>query len=143
MFLPTVSAYYISGTSIITHACIFTTGVTVCALIIAHDLPLGVLLKLKTLLSYSLFGIIIIHITSRVINLIFATNMLSQFVQYATPYIGILVFSMCISYGMHQAIFMYYKHTPDHLECSVKFCIEFLGILLWMMEIIYQFQKIN
>lgn len=135
MFLPTISMYYILNPSIMLHSCIYTVGVVLGAIVIANELPLVSLLKLKTLLSYSLFGIIIIHITSRVTDL--------NFVQYVTPYIGILIFSLCVAYGVHQAILMYYKHTPDHLECSVKFCIEFLGILLWMMEIIYQFQKIN
>lgn len=69
-------------------------------------------------------------------TLIFGPNIFSIFTHSIDLYAGIPLFAGFIAYDTHKTIEMYNDRDPDHLGCSLQLYLDFINILIRMVEII-------
>ncbi len=79
----------------------------------------------------SLIGIQLIGIGS---NLLFGPNSFSLMVHNVDVYGGIALFTFMSIYDAHVARAMYIKGEPDHLGCATSVYLDFMNILIRVME---------
>lgn len=79
----------------------------------------------------SLIGIQFIGLGS---SLVFGQNTFSMMLHNVDIYGGICLFTLMSSYDAHMAREMYLKGEPDHLGCATSVYLDFMNLLLRIME---------
>ena len=89
---------------------------------------------------YSLVGL---GLTSIASLLIFGPNPFASLMMRVDTYGGLLLFVGLSIYDSHKAIKMYKENQPDHIICAVTLYLDFMNILIRVMEIMKDVKKIN
>jgi FtsH-binding integral membrane protein len=82
-------------------------------------------------------------LTSIVMYSLFGPNMFTTIGHSIDLYLGIPLFAGFVAYDTHVAIEMYKQKDPDHLGCSTSMYLDFMNILVRMIEIMSKFKKNN
>ena len=96
--------------------------------------PKGSLLSLEAPLMAGLIGLVSIGLVGLASHIIFGPNIFSLALHSIDTYGGILLFTGLTAYNTHKSIDMYEKGDPDHLGCAVQFYLDFMNILIRIME---------
>jgi len=88
-----------------------------------------------------LWGIIGCGLTGIGSTLLFGPNIFSAFMHSIDLYAGIPLFAGFVAYDTHKAIELYNQKDPDHLGCSLNLYLDFMNILVRMIEIMAKLQK--
>jgi FtsH-binding integral membrane protein len=92
-------------------------------------------------LHSGVFALVGCGFTGLASTLIFGENTFSIFLHSINVYAGIPIFAGLIAFNTHKAIKMYKNKDPDHLVCSVELYLDFMNILIRIIEIMQKFQK--
>lgn len=94
-------------------------------------------------LTGGLLSLIGCGLTAIVTNAIIGPNIFSTMLHSIDLYVGIPLFAGFVAYDTHVAIEMYKRGDPDHLGCSANMYLDFMNILVRMIEIMSKFKKNN
>jgi len=97
--------------------------------------PKGSLLSWHASLMRGLSGLIGIQLIGLGSYLILGPNILSMSLHSIDTYGGLVLFTGMVAYDTHKAIEMYEQRDPDHLGCAINFYLDFINILIRIMEI--------
>lgn len=107
----------------------------------AYYKPNKSLLRYQAPLMGALTGFVGMGLLSIGSTLLLGPNMFSNIWLNVDMYGGILLFSGMTAYDTHKAIEMYESKKPDHLGCAVDFYLDFMNILIRVMEIMAKAKK--
>lgn len=92
-------------------------------------------------LSGGLLGLIGCGVTGLISVMIFGPNSLFSALHTIDLYFGIPLFAGFIAYDTHMAIRMYKSGNPDHIGCSTQLYLDFINILIRIIEIMAKAKK--
>jgi len=92
-------------------------------------------------LTGGLLSLIGCGLTAIVTNAIIGPNVFSSMLHSIDLYVGIPLFAGFVAYDTHVAIEMYKNKDPDHLGCSANMYLDFMNILVRMIELMSKFKK--
>ena len=82
-----------------------------------------------------LFGLVGCGLSGIVSTLVFGPNIFGEMMHSIQLYSGLPLFTGLIAYDTHMAIEMYKDKNPDHLGCSLQLYLDFVNVLVRMIEI--------
>jgi FtsH-binding integral membrane protein len=104
--------------------------------------PEGALLSWQAPLMGGLIGLIGVSLTGLLSGMIFGPQCLAfQMLHSVDTYGGILLFTGFTAYDTHKAIERYKKGDPDHLGCATELYLDFMNLLVRIMEVMAKAQK--
>lgn len=103
----------------------------------------GSLLVWQAPLMGGLVGLIGIGLVSIGTQLVIGPNIFSSALHSIDTYGGLVLFMGITAYDTHKAIDRYENKDPDHLGCSVELYLDFVNILIRIMEIMAKLQNKN
>lgn len=115
--------------SVLMTGCIFGGSI-----LYANLRPKGSLLRWEAPLMSSLLGFLGIGLIGFGSHLLFGPNIFSAGLHSINTYGGILLFTVFNAYNTQKSIKMYEEQDPDHLGCSIIFYLDFMNILIRVME---------
>ena len=111
------------------------------SIIAAKLCPSRSLLSWHTPLFGGLIGLIGLGIIGIGSNLILGPNPISQLLFTVDTYGGIVLFMGMTAYDTQKAIDRYENNKPDHLGCSVELYLDFMNIMIRIMNIMMSKEK--
>ena len=136
---PVVAFAHWSGTLI--PAMLSTSFIFGGAVHYAKTCKVGELDIWRSALHSGLWGILGCGLTGLGSTLLFGPNMFSAFIHSVDVYAGIPLFAGLVAYDTHLAIEMYQAKDPDHLGCSTGLYLDFVNILVRVIEIMVKTQE--
>ncbi len=88
-----------------------------------------------------LFGIVGCGLSGLGSLMLFGPNEFAATMHSIELYAGIPIFAGLIAYDTEMAIDMYDKRNPDHFECSLQLYLDFMNVLIKIIEIMTKFKK--
>lgn len=122
-------------------AMVCSTSIFTGAAYYAHTRKVGELSTWKTALHSGLYGLLGCSLFSLVSLVIYGPNQFSDISHLIDIYAGVPLFAGFIAYDTHKAIEMYSQKNPDHLGCSIHLYLDFMNILIRMIEILHKLKK--
>lgn len=120
---------------------LMTMGVFGGSILYAKFRPKGALLAWEAPLMGGLVGLVGMGLVGLGSQWMFGPNVFSMALHSIDTYGGLLLFTAITAYDTHKAIDMYEKKDPDHLGCSVNLYLDFMNILIRIMEIMAKAQQ--
>ena len=122
------------------------TGLSISTMIgaslFAYSRPNDSLLVYKAPLMGALTGLIGVSLSALVGSWAFGYNNLAiQILHNVDLYGGIMLFSALTAYDTHKAIDMYKRNDPDHLGVATDMYLNFMNILIRVMEVMIKIQQ--
>ena len=74
-------------------------------------------------------------------QLIFGPTMFSMALHSIDTYAGIVLFTAMSAYDTHKSIEMYENKDPDHLGCAINLYLDFINLLIRIMEVMAKIKK--
>ncbi len=106
----------------------------------AYKKPNGSLLSWQAPLAGCVVGLIGMGLVGIGSHLIMGPNLLSSVLMSVEPYIGICIFSLLTASDTQKAIALYQEQNPDHLGCAANFYLNFINLLIRIIEILSKVQ---
>jgi len=101
----------------------------------------GSFLKYGPALTGGLLGLVGTSLVGLGSELIMGPNMFSALAHNVDLYMGIPLFTGFVAYDTHVAMERFARGDADHLGASVAFYLDFMNILIRVMEIVGKYQK--
>lgn len=122
------------------------TGLSISTMIgaslFAYSRPNDSLLIYKAPLMGALTGLFGVSLSALVGSWIFGYNNIAiQILHNVDLYGGIMLFSALTAYDTHKAIDMYKRNDPDHLGVATDMYLNFMNILIRVMEVMIKIQQ--
>lgn len=112
------------------------------ASIFAYSRPIDSLLVYKAPLMGALTGLVGVSLSALVGSWAFGYNNIAiQLLHNVDLYGGIMLFSALTAYDTHVAIDMYKRNDPDHLGVATDMYLNFMNILIRIMEVMAKIQQ--
>ncbi len=112
------------------------------ASLVAYSRPADSLLVYKAPLMGALTGLVGVSVSALVGGWIFGyNNLMIQLLHNVDLYGGIILFTGFTAYDTHRAIDMYKRNDPDHLGVSTDMYLNFMNLLIRIMEITAKTQQ--
>lgn len=99
------------------------------------------MMKWKAPLAIGLTALIGIQVVGLVSNLLLGNNMVSEMLHTIDVYGGIGLFTALSIYDSYIARKMYEKNQPDHLLCATTLYLDFMNLLMRIMEALERSQQ--
>jgi len=122
-------------TKVLIPSIFMTSMIFVGASVYARSCKTDSLLIMGPALYGGLFGLLGCGLIAVVSPIFFGPSNFAMMFHTIDLYAGIPLFTGFIAYDTHVAIAMYNKGNPDHLGCSAKLYLDFINILIRMIEI--------
>lgn len=130
-----------NATDVLLPAMVCSTSIFTGAAYYAHTRKVGELSAWKTALHSGLYGLLGCSLFSLGSIVIFGPNYFANIFHLIDIYAGVPLFACFIAYDTHKAIEMYQQKNPDHLDCSINLYLDFMNILVRMIEILNRLKK--
>jgi len=140
-FSPMVAIVNDIAPTILPASVLLTSCVFGGSLLYAKMRPKGALLAWEAPLMGGLLGLVGMGVVGLGSQLIFGPNLFSAALHSIDTYGGLILFTGMTAYDTHKAIDFYEKRDPDHLGMSVSFYLDFMNILIRIMEIMAKAQQ--
>ena len=102
----------------------------------AYSRPTDSLLILKAPLCGALTGLVGMQLVNLGSSYFFGYNGFNQVLHTLDIYGGLVLFSALTAYDTHVAINSYKNQDSDHLGIAVNFYLDFINILIRMLEVV-------
>ncbi len=107
----------------------------------AYMKPKGALLAWEAPLMGGLVGLVGMGLVGLGSQLIFGPTMFSMALHSIDTYAGIVLFTAMSAYDTHKSIEMYENKDPDHLGCAINLYLDFINLLIRIMEVMAKIKK--
>jgi len=138
---PMVSIVNDISSTILPSSALITGFVFGGSILYAKLRPKGSLLAWEAPLMGGLMSLVGVSLVGLGSHLLFGPTMFSAALHSIDTYGGILLFTGMSAYDTHKSIEMYEKRNPDHLGCSVNLYLDFMNLLIRIMEVMAKAQK--
>jgi FtsH-binding integral membrane protein len=136
MGITSAPAFALMDLSVVLPPALLMTNFVFCgAIIYAKRAPAGSLLKFGPALAGGLLGLVGTSLVALGSDMVFGPNMFSILVHNLDLYAGIPLFTGFVAYDTHVAMERYRLGDPDHLGTSVQLYLDFMNLLVRMMQI--------
>ena len=99
------------------------------------------MMKWQGPLMVGLYSLVGLGLTSIASLLIFGPNPYAALMMNVDTYGGLLLFVGLSIYDSHTAIKMYKENKPDHIECATILYLDFMNLMIRIMEIMKDMKK--
>jgi len=139
---PFASVIHEIDPGILPTAALITTGVMAGASLYAYRTPPDQLTLWGTPLYGSLLGLLGVGVVGLGCGLVWGpSSLMFQALHSVNTYGGIVLFSAFTAYDTEQMMDRYQTGDPDHIGSATEFYLNFVNLLVRIMEVLAKFQK--
>jgi len=140
---PFISMINDISPTILPTSCLLTSFIFGGSTLYAMFKPNGALLAWQAPLMGGLMGLVGVSMIGLLSHVFMGPTVFSSALHSIDTYGGLLLFTAMTAYDTHKAVNMYQAKDPDHLGCSVNLYLDFMNMLIRMMEILAKVNNNN